>query len=46
MSHHSYRINIFGFPGVKFLPDYNLGLLDQRMGLEWVRDNIGMHERR
>jgi len=36
----SYRVNIFGFPGAKFLPDYNLGLLDQRLGLEWVRDNI------
>jgi cholinesterase len=36
----SYRINIFGFPGASFLPDINLGLLDQRLAVEWVRDNI------
>jgi carboxylesterase type B len=36
----SYRINIFGFPGAPFLPDNNLGLLDQRLGIEWIRDNI------
>lgn len=35
----NYRLNIFGFPGA---PDttQNLGLLDQRMAVEWVRDNI------
>jgi cholinesterase len=35
----SYRLGIFGFPGA---PDTrnNLGLLDQRLALEWVRDNI------
>ena len=35
----NYRINIFGFPGA---PDgtQNLGLLDQRLAVEWVRDNI------
>jgi cholinesterase len=38
----SYRLNIFGFPNAKFLPHQNLGLLDQRMALEWIRDNIGV----
>ncbi|KFX98253.1 hypothetical protein V490_02403 [Pseudogymnoascus sp. VKM F-3557] len=35
----NYRVNIFGFPGA---PGYrtNLGLLDQRLAIEWVRDNI------
>jgi cholinesterase len=38
----SYRLNIFGFPG---LPGdesvaQNPGLLDQRLAIEWVRDNI------
>lgn len=37
---HSYRLNIFGFPHAAFLPDVNLGLLDQRLAVEWVRDNI------
>jgi cholinesterase len=37
---HSYRLNIFGFPGFPSLPDMNLGLLDQRLAVEWVRDNI------
>ncbi|KAF2674097.1 alpha/beta-hydrolase [Microthyrium microscopicum] len=36
----NYRISVFGFPGMSFLPDKNVGLLDQRMALEWVRDNI------
>lgn len=36
----SYRINIFGFPNAPGLPDENLGLLDQRLAVEWVRDNI------
>ena len=35
----NYRVNIFGFPGVPSLPP-NPGLLDQRMAVEWVRDNI------
>ena len=36
---NSYRLNIFGFPGN---PDStnNLGLLDQRLAVEWTRDNI------
>lgn len=35
----NYRLSIFGFPGA---PDgtQNLGLLDQRLAVEWVRDNI------
>ena len=34
----NYRVNIFGFPRAPFLPDSNLGLLDQRLGIEWTRD--------
>ncbi|KAK8059211.1 hypothetical protein PG996_009141 [Apiospora saccharicola] len=35
----NYRVNIFGFPGA---PDAaaNLGLRDQRLAVEWIRDNI------
>ncbi|KAF1810959.1 alpha/beta-hydrolase [Eremomyces bilateralis CBS 781.70] len=36
----NYRVNIFGFPGVSFGTGLNGGLLDQRLGVEWVRDNI------
>lgn len=39
----NYRVGGFGFmPGKEILQDgaSNLGLLDQRMGLEWVADNI------
>lgn len=36
----NYRINIFGFPGAPGLPFQNLGLRDQRLAVEWVRDNI------
>ncbi|KAF2429759.1 putative carboxylesterase [Tothia fuscella] len=36
----NYRVNIYGFPRAPFLPDLNLGLLDQRLAVEWVRDNI------
>ncbi|KAI1117582.1 sterol esterase [Nemania sp. NC0429] len=39
----NYRVGGFGFlPGKEILADgaANLGLLDQRMGLEWVQDNI------
>ncbi|KAI1527174.1 PnbA Carboxylesterase type B [Pyrenophora tritici-repentis] len=38
----SYRVNIFGFPNAKSLADdeQNLGFLDQRLAVEWVRDNI------
>ena len=39
----NYRVGGFGFmPGAEILQDgsANLGLLDQRLGLEWVADNI------
>ena len=38
----NYRVGIFGFPGAPGISNEarNPGLLDQRMGLEWVRDNI------
>jgi cholinesterase len=32
-------LNIFGFPGASTTAN-NLGLLDQRLAVEWVRDNI------
>ncbi|KAL8729327.1 MAG: hypothetical protein Q9166_004824 [cf. Caloplaca sp. 2 TL-2023] len=35
----SYRVSLFGFPGLPGL-DQNVGLLDQRLAVEWVRDNI------
>jgi triacylglycerol lipase len=39
----NYRLGGFGFmPGREVLQDgsANLGLLDQRLGLQWVADNI------
>lgn len=38
----SYRLNIFGFHNAAGLDqkNLNLGLLDQRAALEWVRSNI------
>lgn len=35
----NYRVNVFGFTGIPGL-DQNVGLLDQRLAIEWVRDNI------
>ncbi|KAI1774826.1 putative carboxylesterase [Hypoxylon cercidicola] len=35
----NYRLGIFGFPGNPAART-NLGLLDQRLAVEWVRDNI------
>lgn len=35
-----YRLNIFGFPNGAGLNRTNLGLLDQRMGIEWARNNV------
>ncbi|KAK2059768.1 carboxylesterase [Colletotrichum caudatum] len=35
----NYRLNVFGFPGNPNSAP-NLGLLDVRMGVQWVRDNI------
>lgn len=36
----NYRMNIMGFPNAAGVYDQNLGLMDQRMALEWARDNI------
>ncbi|KAJ5627516.1 Alpha/Beta hydrolase protein [Penicillium herquei] len=36
----NYRVNIFGFPNAAGLVNQNPAILDQRMALEWVRDNI------
>jgi len=38
-SETSYRTNIFGFPGVSNSLA-NFGLMDQRLAIEWIRDNI------
>ena len=35
----NYRLSIFGFPGAPGLTQ-NAGLLDQRLAVEWVRDNV------
>lgn len=35
----NYRTNVFGFSGAPGITQ-NTGLLDQRLALEWVRDNI------
>ncbi|KAJ6528103.1 Alpha/Beta hydrolase protein, partial [Mycena capillaripes] len=37
----NFRSNIFGFPNAAGLKEQNLGLLDQRTSLEWLRMNIG-----
>jgi carboxylesterase type B len=36
----SYRVNFFGFAAPPGLPNYNFGFLNQRLAVEWVRDNI------
>ncbi|KAK4235385.1 acetylcholinesterase [Achaetomium macrosporum] len=38
----NHRGDIFGFPNAAGLPqqEQNIGLLDQRLAIEWVRDNI------
>ena len=41
----NYRLNVFGFLASKELRDaggLNSGLLDQKMALEWVQENIGL----
>jgi carboxylesterase type B len=38
----NYRLNIFGFPGIPGIEDNNLGMMDIRAGVEWVRDNIAV----
>ncbi|KAF3043721.1 hypothetical protein E8E12_008613 [Didymella heteroderae] len=35
----NYRLNVFGFPGAPGA-DTNLGLRDQRLAVEWLRDNV------
>ncbi|KAI1333579.1 Alpha/Beta hydrolase protein [Xylariaceae sp. FL0016] len=35
----NYRLNIFGFPNAADQP-LNIGLQDQRMAVEWARDNV------
>ena len=36
----NYRVNIFGNPNARGLEQSNLGLLDQRLAVEWVAENI------
>ncbi|KAI8923071.1 Alpha/Beta hydrolase protein, partial [Entophlyctis helioformis] len=38
----NYRLGIFGFPGSSLLANsgVNLGILDQRLAIEWIRFNI------
>lgn len=36
----SYRLNIFGFPSAAGLEHQNLGLMDQRLAVEWTQQNI------
>lgn len=36
----SYRLGIFGFPQSPSKPNKNVGHLDTRLAIEWVRDNI------
>uniref|UniRef100_A0A060TBP3 Carboxylic ester hydrolase n=1 Tax=Blastobotrys adeninivorans TaxID=409370 RepID=A0A060TBP3_BLAAD len=36
----NYRLNIMGYPNAAGLDEQNLAILDQRMALEWLRDNV------
>ncbi|KAF8458790.1 Alpha/Beta hydrolase protein [Kalaharituber pfeilii] len=36
----SYRTNVLGFPNSPALDTQNVGILDQRLALKWIRDNI------
>ncbi|KAF8450078.1 Alpha/Beta hydrolase protein [Kalaharituber pfeilii] len=36
----NYRTNVLGFPNSPALETENVGILDQRLALEWIRDNI------
>lgn len=36
----NYRLNVFGYPDANGLDGKNPGILDQRMVIEWTRDNI------
>lgn len=40
LTYQSYRLNIFGFPNAEGLADQNVGLLDQRLFVKWVQQNI------
>lgn len=40
----NYRVNIFGFPSAQGLEDQNVGLLDQRLAVEWVKANIAQFQ--
>jgi cholinesterase len=40
LTSESYRENFFGFAALPGLPNYNFGLLDQRLAVEWVSKNI------
>ncbi|PQE22097.1 para-nitrobenzyl esterase protein [Rutstroemia sp. NJR-2017a BVV2] len=37
-----YRLNIFGFPNAPGLGAQNLGFMDQRAAVEWLRENIAV----
>lgn len=37
--HHSYRVNLFGFPNAPGLSEQNVGLLDQRAAYVWIDDS-------
>ncbi|KAK1981780.1 carboxylesterase [Colletotrichum cereale] len=36
----NYRMKLFGFPNSAALEEQNLGLMDQRFAVEWIRDNV------
>ncbi|EFQ34394.1 carboxylesterase [Colletotrichum graminicola M1.001] len=36
----NYRMALFGFPNSAALEEQNLGLMDQRLAVEWIRDNV------
>ena len=36
----SYRLSVFGFPNAPGVKEENVGILDQRLAFEWIRDNI------
>jgi len=36
----NYRLSVFGFPNAPGVKHENLGILDQRLALEWIRENI------
>ncbi|KAK2049374.1 carboxylesterase [Colletotrichum somersetense] len=36
----NYRMKLFGFPNSAALEEQNLGLMDQRFAVSWIRDNV------